>query len=285
VKLAALLLFLLPALAAHAQLTTGGLGTSASSRRPSASSPRAVPGVPVVPISPAAPAGPSRPVAAGASTQPGLPPPSNLVAADGIVLPPGWDKRVTGPARAANADMADLRACLAPYGKPAADLALHPDAQVFPGVPYLTPLRAAEAAIGSQLGGSFSLASEFTIATEGFPLGLKFRKYDRGSLRIGANTHVYLLIDGANRVISTAFTGRGAPLFVPPNFEPPPVVAVEASLHRDDLIDKSDGGARGSVADARERGKFVIVYLQGKRNVTWYVPEPLINLILYCSQL
>jgi hypothetical protein len=139
--------------------------------------------------------------------------------------------------------------------------------------------------MAQQLGGSFGLASEFTIATEGFPMGLKVRKYDRGSLRTGANTHIYLLIDGANRVISTAFTGRSAPILVPPNFVPPPFVDLATPLSRNDLIDKSESGARGSVADARDRGKFVILYLQGRRNVTWYVPEPLIHLILYCSQL
>ena len=217
-------------------------------------------------------------MAPGTSTQSAMPPPSNSVAANGILLEAGWDKRVTGPARAANRDMADLRACLAAYGKPAADLALHPDAEVFPGIPYLSPLKTVEAALSKQLGGSLGLASEFTIATEGFPLGLKFRKYDRGSLRMGDNTHLYLLVDGAYRVIGTVFTGRNAPPFVPQPF--PPFVPVASPLHRDDLIDKSDGGARGSVADARDRGKFVVVYLQGKRNLTWYVPEPLINLIL-----
>ncbi|MCW3059490.1 MAG: hypothetical protein JWQ02_1311 [Capsulimonas sp.] len=269
-RAALLLLFLLPALAAHAQLKTGGLGGSGLNRRPAAPM---VPGAPGASVTP------------GVSTQQSMPPPANGVAANGILLEAGWDKRVTGPARAANRDMADLRLCLAQYGKPAADLELHPDAQVFPGVAYLTPLKTAEAAIAKQVGGGFGLAGEFTIATEGFPLGLRFRKYDRGSLGIGANTHVYLLVDGANRVISTAFTGRGAPKFVPPGFVPPPFVDLATGLHRNDLIDKSDGGARASVADARDRGKFVIVYLQGKRNVTWYVPEPLIHLVLYCSQL
>jgi hypothetical protein len=282
---ALVLLFALSALSAQAQLKTGGLGGAGLNRRPVAPATPAVPGPPAVPGFPVPQAAPQAPAQPARSTQPTMPPPTNSVAAKGILLEAGWDKRVTGPARAANGDMADLRACLSPYGEPLADLDLHPDAQVFPGVAYLTPLKTAEAAIAKQVGGGFGLASEFTIATEGFPLGLKFRKYDRGSLGIGANTHVYLLVDGANRVISTAFTGRGAPIFVPPNFVPPPFVPVPASLHRNDLIDKSESGARASVADARDRGKFVIVYLQGKRNVTWYVPEPLIHLILYCSQL
>lgn len=282
---ALLLLCSLPSLTAHAQLKTGGLGGSSLNRRPSTP----VPTIPVAPlIGPPVPVAPATPPTAPApetSSRSALPPPSNLDPAKGIVLPAGWDKRVTRPARHANRDMADLRACLESYGRPLADLGLHPDAEVFPGVRYLSPLKTVEAALSRQLGGSLGLATEFTIATEGFPLGLKFRKYDRGSLGTSANKYIYLLVDDTNRVIATAFTGRGAPVLIPPGFVPPPFIQVAGDLSRDDLIDKSDGGARASVSDTRGQGKFVIVYLQGTRNLTWYVPEPLINLILYCSKL
>lgn len=212
-----------------------------------------------------------------------MPPKANSVTTEGILLYPGWDKRVTGPARTSNRDMADLRAILQSYGKPEADLGLHPDAQIFPGIAYLTPLKAVETALAKQFGGSPGLSSEFSIATEGFPKGLKFRKYDRGSLKIGDNTQLYLLIDGANRVISIAFTGRGAAAFVPQPF--PTFTPIPGARSRNDLIDKSESAAQAAVADARGSGKFVVVYTVGKRNITWYVPEPLINLILYCSQL
>lgn len=283
-KFAALFVLLsLSTLAAHAQLTTGSLNGSGPTRRPGSPFAPNAPGARAVPVAPIAPGLQAVPVAPGASNQPAMPPPSNSVTANGILLEAGWDKRVTGPGRAANRDMADLRACLAAYGKPAADLALHPDAEVFPGVPYLSPLKTVEAALSKQFGGSPGLASEFTIATEGFPLGLRFRRYDRGSLKIGDNTHFYLLVDGSYRVIGTVFTGRNAPPFVPQPF--PPFVPVASGLQLSDLIDKTGGGSRASVADARSRGKFVVVYLAGKRNLTWYVPQPLINLILYCSQL
>jgi hypothetical protein len=179
--------------------------------------------------------------------------------------------------------MADLRAILEKYGQPTEDLAPRPEAQVFPGIAYLTPLKTVEVELAKKFGGSFGLSSEFPIATEGFPKGVKFRKYDRGSLRIGENTHVYMLIDGANRVISLAFMGRGVPPFVPSPF--PPFVPVEGQRYRNNLIDKNDGAGQASVADARGQGKYVVVYTVGARNITWFVPEPMVNLILYCSQL
>ncbi len=261
-KAPTLISFSLLAVTAHAQLSTGSLGPSGlAPRTPRTNAP--------APAAPATPASPS--------------PQSNTVAKDGLLLFPGWDKRVTGPARTANRDMADLRAILSDYGKPGVDLNLHPEMEVFPGIPYLTPLKTVETMLVKKFGGSFGFSTEFLIATEGFPKGLKFRKYDKASLGIGANTHFYLLIDGADRVISTAFVGRGAPAFVPAPF--PVFVPVPGTRSRNDLIDKSDGSALAHVADARSSGRYVVVYTQSKRNITWYVPEPLINLILYCSQL
>ena len=178
--------------------------------------------------------------------------------------------------------MADLRAILEAYGEPKDDLEPHPDSMIFPGIPYLTPLRKVEQILAAQFG-SFGLSSEFTIATEGFPRGLKFRKYDKGSAKIGDNTYVFILIDDASQVVAIAFMGRGAPAFVPNPF--PVFVQIPGPRYRDNLIDKSDGSALTQVADARSLGKYVVAYSMGKRNMTWYVPQPLINLILYCSKL
>src|SRR4051812_41438143 len=102
---ALILLLVLPAWSAHAQLKTGSLGGSGLNRRPATPSAPVLPGLPIPQAAPGAPAQPAR------SAQPTMPPPSNSVAAKGILLEAGWDKRVTGPARAANGDMADLRAC------------------------------------------------------------------------------------------------------------------------------------------------------------------------------
>ena len=221
----------------------------------------------------------------------------------GIVLYAGWDKRVTGPARTQNHDMADLRAILQSYGEPRDDLDLHPDVEVFPGIRYLAPLSEAVDKLAKQFG-PLVLGLEIPVATEGFPLGLNFKKYDKPGSSKADFKHVYLLLDKKAQVVSIAFLKVHGPFVDVPE---PPFVWIPGRRFRENLIDKRDGASGVWVWDARSRGKYVVVHAipglgfpagnssgvspsaslrdGGGRSYTWYVPQPVINLILYCSQL
>ena len=189
--------------------------------------------------------------------------------------------------------MADLRAILQAYGEPKDDLGLHPDVEVFPGIRYLTPLNEAVDKL-SKVVGPLTLGLEIPIATEGFPLGLNFKKYDKSGSSKADFKHVYLLLDKKAQLVSIAFMKVHGP-FV--NVVEPPFVWIPGRRFRENLIDKKDGTSCVWVRDARERGKYVVVhsiprltsagpiYDQSGTSYTWYVPQPMINLILYCSQL
>ena len=240
--------------------------------------------------------------ATGGSLTPVLPR-TNEDPARGIVLYAGWDKRATLPNRKENHDMADLRAILKNYGEPRDDVDLHPEAEVFPGIRYLTPLKQALAALSKQFGAS-GIGLEVPIATEGFPLGLFFKKFDKNGDSKADFKHPYTLSDKQGQVIGVAFAGVHQP-FVKAGT--PPFTFIPGRRFRQNLIDgKAPGDRRVFVSDNRRSGNFVIVHSMPPffpepdptvpippenlrdgtgTSYTWYVPQPLVNLILYCSQL
>lgn len=273
--------------------------TSLDRKKPGLTTPGPAPGTTTPPVAPPGLPGtqptPEKPSATAIR--------SNTDPSKGIVLFAGWDKRVTGPARAQNHDMSDLRAILQAYGEPKDDLDLHPDVEVFPGIRYLAPLSEVVAKLSKQFG-SLMLGLEIPIATEGFPLGLNFKKYDKASGSKADFKHVYFLLDKKAQVVSIAFMKVHGPFVDVPE---PPFVLIPGRRFRENLIDKKDGASGVWVRDARSRGKYVVVHsipglsfsgydskgpgsaaalndYSGK-SYTWYVPQPIINLILYCSQL
>lgn len=220
----------------------------------------------------------------------------------GIVLHAGWDKRVTLQNRKENHDMADLRAILKNYGEPKDDVDLHPEAEVFPGIRYLTPLAQVVDALSKQFG-SLGIGLEVPIATEGFPLGLYFKKFDKNGNSKADFKHLYTLSDKPGQVIGVAFSGVHQP-FVKPGTV---FTYIPGTRFRENLIDgKANGNRSVFVSDNRKSGSYVIVHsmppffreqdptasipaerlIDGTgKSYTWYVPQPLVNLILYCSQM
>ena len=306
-----ILLTLCLAATASAQLPTpvpkkdpfaGFGGTSLDRKKPGPTAPSPAPAATAPLAAPAAVPGtqpsPEKPLANAAVVAR-----FNTDPSKGIVLFSGWDKRVTGPARKQNLDMADLRAILQDYGEPKDDLDLHPDVEVFPGIRYLSPLNEAVEKLSRQFG-SLGIGLDVPIATEGFPLGLGFKKYDKSGASKADFKHVYLLLDNKAQVVSIAFMKVHGPFVDVPE---PPFVLIPGRRFRENLIDKKDGASGVWVWDARSRGKYVVVHsipglnfpagdskdlspaaslrdTSGK-SYTWYVPQPMINLILYCSQL
>ncbi len=295
----ALLQILCLAASASAQLATpvpkkvpfaGFGGTSLDRKTPGPVTPIPAQATTAPPVAPTTQPSPGKPLSNAAAAAIAR---FNTDPSKGIVLYSGWDKRVTGPARTQNNDMSDLRAILQAYGEPKDDLDLHPDVEVFPGIRYLTPLNDAIDKLSKQFG-NLALGLEIPIATEGFPLGLSFKKYDKSGGSKADFKHVYLLLDKKAQVVSIAFMKVHAP-FV--DVAQPPFVLIQGRRFRENLIDKKNGTASVWVWDAKDRGKYVVVhsiprptasgplYDQAGTSYTWYVPQPMINFILYCSQL
>ena len=268
-----------------------GFGGSALDRRPGAPpapSPFSKPGTPMPKLPPL----PATPAPSGAAPS-----------AAGIRLAPGWDGRVTEAAGGHGNELEDLTTLLTPYGTAEKDTDAHPEMLIYPGIKYLAPLAEAEKVFFGDSRPSKSVATKLAIA--GFPEGLSFASYD---IHLGIYNRLFLVFDLAQQVVSVELVGEDV-LFVPPS---PPFVLIESEWRVYDYInDRIKGQSRividGRVNDLRANG-FIIFHTTGTRQqrwsrqipapgitakpptseihpkqaTTWYVPKPLINLILYC---
>jgi hypothetical protein len=164
-------------------------------------------------------------------------------------------------------------------------------------ITYLMPLAQAEAL----LFGSPVIATEAAAVAPGFPDGLFIHTYD---VNAGIYNQLVILTDHAQpqqQVVSLVLKADGVNWY-PPS---PPFVKIQRDWHTFDYMNTENKGEPGikidtRVEDFRSNGHFIVVNMTGgtrppiwpgevckpakakpREDTTWYLPEPLINLILY----
>ena len=238
------------------------------------------------------------------------PVPVNTPGSAGIVLARNWDGKIGEGAGGQTMKRDDLRALLTDYGKPEADLAAHPEVTIYEGprldgslepcrLPWLTPLAKAEAL----LLGRHGLSTTTPAVAPGFPAGLTLHTYDIHSL---IYNRACLVTDGAHpqpQVVAVLLKGEGV------NWYPssPPWVKIPREWHTFDYVNAQNRAQPiqaidTRIQDRRPEDHFIVVNTTGgiasteiaepgivirpaqaspKETTTWYLPEPLIRLILF----
>jgi hypothetical protein len=175
----------------------------------------------------------------------------------------------------------ELGEILKPYGEPENDLAAHPGLVIYSGpapkggscrITYL--MKRAEAV--EQLLGRTGLTMKLNPVLPGFPPGLSIYNYDR---KFGDYDHMTLVVDDADQVVTLQFKSDSKafgfldgkwPIY---NFK---------TLNYINL--KAANGGRIQVRGRKNREESVLVNIDHRsfrETVTWYVPKPLVRLILF----
>jgi hypothetical protein len=241
------------------------------------------------------------------SNAPSAPPASDPGSLTGIVLSKEWSGHLTEGAGGQTMKMNDLQALLSGYGQADRDIDPHPDVTVYEGAPfdpslgqtcritYLMPLVQAEKLLFRSRG----IVTGGRVVAPGFPDGLFVQIYE---IRAGIYNHLFILTDVAQHVISLELKAEGV------NYYPPaPFTKLDRNWHTHDYLNTQNKGQPGlqidtRVNDLRSRGRYIIVNMTGgslpgpqiqqpvvikparsspKETSTWYVPEPMVSLILY----
>jgi hypothetical protein len=243
------------------------------------------------------------------------PPPAAPIAppsSSGLALATDWEKHVTESTGGQTRKIDDLSALLSAYGTASADTAAHPDVTVYEGpaidrpgdcrIAYLTPLAAAEQALFSK---DHGISSVMKAVAPGFPDGLSIHSYD---VKAGIYNRLYIVTDYSKvqQVVCLVLKAENLH-WIPAS---PPFVKIERDWHTFDYVNTMNRGQPKMIIDTRvndlrKRGHFIIANSSGSNGVhpknilppgivekpaggtvnetaTWYAPEPLINLILYC---
>jgi hypothetical protein len=241
---------------------------------------------------------------------PGAPGYANTAAgSNGIVLSNEWTGHLTEASGGQTLKMADLKALLSGYGTAQNDTASHPDVTVYSGptmdsggsqncrITYLMPLAQAEAL----LFGNRSIPSVTPAVAPGFPDGLFIHTYE---VSVGIYDRLCILTDHAQpqpQVVSLLLKAEAVNWY-PPS---PPFTKIERDWDTFDYMNAENKGEPRikidtRVEDFRARGHFIVVNMTGgtrppvwpseirkpatakpREDSTWYVPEPLIRLILH----
>ena len=225
----------------------------------------------------------------------------------GIVLAKEWSGHLTEGAGGQTMKMNDLQALLSAYGKADRDIDPHRDVTVYEGSPvdpalgqkcritYLMPLAQAERLLFKSRG----IVTGGRAVAPGFPDGLFMQVYE---VRAGIYNRLIILTDLAQQVVSLEFKAEGV------NYYPvsPPFTKLERNWHTHDYMNTQNKGQPGlqidtRVNDLRSSGGYIVVNMTGgsllphlvqpvvlkparfspKETSTWYLPEPMISLILY----
>jgi hypothetical protein len=237
------------------------------------------------------------------------PPPPTIAPAPaagrkGLKLAEAWQTQISTSSGGHSAALADLHLLLSSYGQPEIDLEPHPEMEIYPGIKYLAPLGDAEKVL---FGSSRPTRSSTKLAAPGFPDGLFIVSYD---VKLGIYNRLYLVHDRDQQVVSLELVSESA-LYVPPS---PPFHLLEVKFRMFDYVNDRIKAQADMVIDTRvhdQRGRgYLIVNTTGTRGqfwkrdiphpgvvskpspsgvkprqtTTWYVPKPIINLILYCVQ-
>lgn len=227
----------------------------------------------------------------------------------GITLANDWAGRLPQGSGGQTMKMKDLQALLANFGTAEPDVAPHPDVVIYEGqrmdgapgnncrITYLMPLRQAEA----QLMGSRGIATVAKAVAPGFPDGLMLHTYD---VKAGIYNRLCLVTDIGKpdqKVVSMVLKSENANWYAPT-----PFIKQERDWHTFDYVNTQNRGQPGIVIDTRvsqQKGSIIVNTTGGfnplkeieppgviikparfspKETTTWYVPEPMVKLILFC---
>lgn len=223
----------------------------------------------------------------------------------GIVLSRDWAGAVTMGAGGQAAKMDDLRFLLSDYGTPEADVAPHPNVVVYDGPPmdpslgdncritYLMPLDQAEKLLMKDKG----MASHAKAVAAGFPDGLQVHTYD---IKFGHYNRLTIVTDSARpmpQVVSMQFKNERE------NWHPLFFKKIVRDWHTYDYINARNRAQpkiniTQRVNDQRAKQHNIVINMafgespkDGKdwlqiayrpsETSTWYLPEPMIKLILF----
>ena len=193
--------------------------------------------------------------------------------AGGIVLSSNWSAPLPESSGGHSSEIQDLKALLGPYGTPSDSLAAAPGVIIYPGIRYLMPQ--AEAA---RLLGAAGITTKSKIACGGFPDGLSYTAYD-GRWE-GVFNRLYIVTDLANQVVSLEFVAESSRI---PHT--PPWQRITATRHVLDYVNATVKGQRGSPETwMYNTGYGLVIDTVSHQTVRWYVPKPLIDLILFCAE-
>lgn len=230
-------------------------------------------------------------------------------ASNGIALATQWSGRLSQGSGGQTMKMDDLQSLLAGYGSAELDVAAHPDVTIYSGptmdsggtqscrITYLMPLDKALAVLFRSRG----ISTVSKAVAPGFPDGLNIHTHD---VKVGIYNRLAILADSAKpvpQVVSMVLKAEGE------NWYPgaPPWQKLERRWHTHDYMNTENKGQPGiaidtRVYDRRSDGGYIIVNTTGgfwpplpemllkparhspKETTTWYLPQPLIRLILHC---
>jgi len=277
----------------------------ATATMPSAPAPPAAP----APAPPPPPPVPATPVPSPSASFPpppmrATPAPAAPSAAGKIALAPNW----TRADQSGEMTRKDLAKLFGASGTPGESVEGDPTIEVYPGVPFLTPLTAAKKKLNLE-GAS---ASKTKVATPGLPQN-SFAAYGFSGVFLGGFNRLFLVTDNADQVVSALLVEENTRTRVPNepdtfgyhtyNFvtgrakgtneltirhtialDGPPGVLVVDSM----LIDPTDpedrapirfGGKSTSTRTSSTSKPKTGKVLERSR---WFVPVPIVNLILRC---
>jgi len=226
-------------------------------------------------------------------------------AAAGIMLSRDWAGGVTMGAGGQTAKLDDLRFLLSDYGTPSDDVGPHPEAVVYDGPPmdpslgdncritYLMPLDQAERLLMKDKG----MASHAKAVAPGFPDGLQVHTYD---IKFGHFNRLTIMTDMARpmpQVVSMQFKNERE------NWHALSFKRIERDWHTYDYINArnraqpkinitqrvNDQRAKQhniviniAFGDSPKNGsEWIQVAYRPSETSVWYLPEPMIKLILY----
>ena len=212
-----------------------------------------------------------------APLSPSVPPP----ASNGIALSRTWSAPLPPSSGGHSLDMRDLGWLLKDYGQAGDDLGPHPEVKIEGGLTYLMPQRQAEKVLGLD---SHAMKTSAKVACAGFPDGLSYTAY---AVKKDIYDRLYLVTDLAGQVVCLQYVATNE--VQRPSV--PPWRFIDRDWHVYDYVnDRTKGQPRiridTRVLDRRGEGGFIVVNTTGeavKQSARWYVPQPLINLILYCT--
>jgi hypothetical protein len=181
-------------------------------------------------------------------------------------------------------ELEDVHLLLTNFGTAKKDVAPHPEAMIYPGVPYLMPWRAAEKVLAP---GYTDMKSAGKIACAGFPDGLSWVAYS-GKWHVHDHDYnrLYLVKDIVGQVVCIEF-GHEHDSWRQPG---PEWIEQQGNWRVIDYVNaevkgQSDIRILTQIFDERSSSHRIVVHTTSKkigRTATLFLPQPLIDLMLHC---
>ena len=199
-----------------------------------------------------------------------------------IALPRNWSSTFQASSGGGSKTMADLSRLLSPFGEPDSTLECASPQTVYAGIPYLTPVDTAIKQLKLT-----SLKSKSKISCAGLPDGLFYYAFD-GKFE-GHYNKLYLVTDQKDQVVSVELVeespkgGQSSGNHDRKNHTYD-FVNTRCKLLVTMVIAYEVDAAKETESNAHVVNLTLYDPTMGKtlKAARWYVPQPLVNLILYC---